>query len=76
MFAQENIYFTDCVLRHMHQYRFLAHFDPDELPILPKHDSITHLLNDLVEKYVSHCEITILLNHGITSLCFSHLSEE
>uniref|UniRef100_A0A0P4W3M0 Glycosyltransferase family 92 protein n=1 Tax=Scylla olivacea TaxID=85551 RepID=A0A0P4W3M0_SCYOL len=48
MFAQENVHFTDCVLRHMHQYRFLAHFDPDEVPILPHHDNFTHFLDDLM----------------------------
>uniref|UniRef100_A0A0P4WAF5 Glycosyltransferase family 92 protein n=1 Tax=Scylla olivacea TaxID=85551 RepID=A0A0P4WAF5_SCYOL len=48
MFAQENVHFTDCVLRHMHQYRFLAHFDPDEVPILPLHDNFTHFLDDLI----------------------------
>ena len=53
MFAQENIYFTDCVLRHMHEHRFLAHLDPDEVPILPKHDNFTHLLDSLIEGYVS-----------------------
>lgn len=46
MFAQENVYFTDCVLRHMHQYRFIAHFDTDEVPILPKHDSFPLFLED------------------------------
>ncbi|XP_045115112.1 uncharacterized protein LOC123506833 [Portunus trituberculatus] len=48
MFAQENVYFTDCVLRHMHQYRFLAHFDPDEVPILPRHENFTHFLDDFI----------------------------
>ncbi|KAG0720361.1 hypothetical protein GWK47_048638 [Chionoecetes opilio] len=48
MFAQENVYFNDCILRHMHRYRFIAHFDPDEVPILPKHDNFTHLLDDLM----------------------------
>lgn len=49
MFAQENVYFTDCVLRHMHEYRFLAHVDPDEVPVLLKHDNFTHLLDDLID---------------------------
>lgn len=53
MFAQENVYFTDCVLRHMHEYRFLAHVDPDEMPILLKHEDFTHFLDDLVDGYVS-----------------------
>ncbi|KAG0728382.1 hypothetical protein GWK47_032609 [Chionoecetes opilio] len=48
MFAQENVYFTDCVLRHMHQYRFIAHYDPDEVPILPEHHNFTHFLDDLI----------------------------
>ncbi|KAG7164854.1 putative Glycosyltransferase family 92-like 4 [Homarus americanus] len=48
MFAQENIYFTDCLLRHMHQYRFIAHFDPDEIPILPHHDNFIHFLHHLL----------------------------
>ncbi|XP_042229363.1 uncharacterized protein LOC121871232 [Homarus americanus] len=50
MFAQENVYFTDCLLRHMHQYRFIAHFDPDEVPILPKYNNFTHLLDVLLTK--------------------------
>lgn len=53
MFAQENVYFTDCVLRHMHQYRFLVHFDPDEVPILPHHHNFTHFLDDPIAKCVS-----------------------
>lgn len=53
MFAQENVYFTDCVLRHMHQYRFIAHLDPDEVPIMLKHDNFTHFLDDLIDEYVS-----------------------
>ena len=48
MFAQENIYFTDCILRHMHQYRFIAHFDPDEVPILPKHENFLQFLDDII----------------------------
>ncbi|KAG0692741.1 hypothetical protein GWK47_027765 [Chionoecetes opilio] len=48
MLAQENVYFNDCILRHMHRYRFIAHFDPDEVPILLKHDNFTHLLDDLM----------------------------
>lgn len=52
MFAQENVYFTDCILRHMHQYRFLTHFDPDEVPILPRHDNFTHFLDDLIARCV------------------------
>ncbi|XP_069164316.1 uncharacterized protein [Procambarus clarkii] len=47
MFAQENIYFSDCLLRHMHQYRFIAHYDPDELPILLHHHNYTHFLDHL-----------------------------
>ncbi|XP_069948926.1 uncharacterized protein [Cherax quadricarinatus] len=48
MFAQENIYFTDCLLRHMHQYRFIAHYDPDEIPFLFKHDNYTLFLDHLL----------------------------
>nr|XP_045581618.1 uncharacterized protein LOC123745283 isoform X1 [Procambarus clarkii] len=55
MFAQENIYFSDCLLRHMHQHRFIAHFDPDEVPFLLHHDNFTHLINELLNK--SHMEL-------------------
>ncbi|XP_037801383.1 uncharacterized protein LOC119596287 isoform X2 [Penaeus monodon] len=48
LFAMENIYFTDCLLRHMHEYRFIAHFDPDEMPMLPNHDSFPSWLHDHV----------------------------
>ncbi|XP_037772488.1 uncharacterized protein LOC119568154 isoform X2 [Penaeus monodon] len=48
MFSQENIFFSDCVLRHMHEYRFIAHFDPDEVPILPRHESLPGLVADLL----------------------------
>nr|XP_053627892.1 uncharacterized protein LOC128685389 [Cherax quadricarinatus] len=50
MFAQENIYFTDCLLRHMHQYRFIAHYDPDEIPILPNHHNYTHFLEHMLTR--------------------------
>lgn len=59
MFAQENVYFTDCVLRHMHQYRFIAHFDPDEMPILPKHYSFPEFLEDIVKRYVNYLKMQI-----------------
>lgn len=52
LFAQENLYFTDCVLRHMHEYRFIAHYDPDELPILLNHLKYTDLINHLMTQYV------------------------
>ncbi|KAF2349503.1 Glycosyltransferase family 92 [Trinorchestia longiramus] len=48
MFSLENIYFTDCLLRNMHRYRFLAHFDPDELPVLLQHRSLPHLVQHLL----------------------------
>nr|XP_045611461.1 uncharacterized protein LOC123766416 isoform X1 [Procambarus clarkii]XP_045611462.1 uncharacterized protein LOC123766416 isoform X1 [Procambarus clarkii]XP_045611463.1 uncharacterized protein LOC123766416 isoform X1 [Procambarus clarkii]XP_045611464.1 uncharacterized protein LOC123766416 isoform X1 [Procambarus clarkii] len=50
MWAQENVYFTDCLLRHMHQYRFIAHYDPDELPVLLQHRSYTDMLNEILRK--------------------------
>ncbi|XP_042874684.1 uncharacterized protein LOC122254894 [Penaeus japonicus] len=34
----------------MHQYRFIAHFDPDEAPILPLHDSMSDLVDDLLKR--------------------------
>ncbi|ROT65710.1 hypothetical protein C7M84_016314 [Penaeus vannamei] len=44
--GMENLYFTDCVLRHMHEYRFLARLNLDEMPMLPNHDSFPLWLND------------------------------
>ncbi|XP_069970325.1 uncharacterized protein [Penaeus vannamei] len=46
MFTMENLYFTDCLLRHMHEYRFISHFDPDEMPMLQNHDSFPVWLYD------------------------------
>ncbi|KAK8738024.1 hypothetical protein OTU49_004356 [Cherax quadricarinatus] len=48
MFAQENVYFTDCLLRHMHEYRFIAHYDPDEIPFLLQHNNYSHFLDYLI----------------------------
>jgi hypothetical protein len=48
IFSLENIYFTDCLLRNMHRYRFLAHFDPDELPVLLQHDSLPQLVQSML----------------------------
>ncbi|XP_069973430.1 uncharacterized protein [Penaeus vannamei] len=48
MFSQENVYFSDCVLRHMHEYRFIAHFDPDEVPVLPHHQTLPGLVAELL----------------------------
>lgn len=45
MFGQENVYFTDCLLRHMHEYRFIAHYDPDEVPIILRQPSYTEFLH-------------------------------
>nr|XP_027234582.1 uncharacterized protein LOC113825927 [Penaeus vannamei] len=50
LFGMENIYFTDCLLRHMHEYRFISHFDPDEMPMLPNHDSFPSWLYDQIRK--------------------------
>ncbi|XP_042858644.1 uncharacterized protein LOC122244728 [Penaeus japonicus] len=50
MFTMENMYFTDCVLRHMHEFRFIAHFDPDEMPMLPKHDSFPLWISDQMRR--------------------------
>nr|XP_027207002.1 uncharacterized protein LOC113800434 [Penaeus vannamei] len=47
-FSQENVYFSDCVLRHMHEYRFIAHFDPDEVPVLPHHQTLPGLVAELL----------------------------
>ncbi|XP_069939105.1 uncharacterized protein [Cherax quadricarinatus] len=53
MFAQENIYFSDCLLRHMHQHRFIAHFDPDEVPVIIHNESFTDFFNDLLSSELS-----------------------
>ncbi|XP_037801544.1 uncharacterized protein LOC119596394 [Penaeus monodon] len=42
MFTMENMYFTDCALRHMHEYRLIAHIDPDEMLIVPNHETFPH----------------------------------
>ena len=34
MFALENVYFTDCILRNKDAYRFIAHVDPDEMLVM------------------------------------------
>ncbi|RXG51177.1 hypothetical protein Avbf_09644 [Armadillidium vulgare] len=47
LFALENIYFTDCVLRYKDTAQFLAHFDPDEVPILKKHKNFEQLISYL-----------------------------
>ncbi|XP_047501900.1 uncharacterized protein LOC125047633 isoform X2 [Penaeus chinensis] len=44
--GMENLLFTDCVLRHMHKYRFLARLNLDQMPMLPNHDSFPLWLND------------------------------
>ena len=49
MFAMENIYFSDCILRNKDRFRFLAHFDPDELPVLLQHDSLPELVQYLIK---------------------------
>lgn len=47
MFAMENIYFTDCLLRNMNSYRFMMHVDPDEVPVLLQHETLPELIADL-----------------------------
>jgi len=49
MFTLENMYFSDCLLRNKDKYRFMAHIDPDELPILLKHDNMSQLVNHLAK---------------------------
>ena len=44
MFALENVYFTDCILRNMYEYRFIAHWDFDEVPILRYFRHVSELL--------------------------------
>lgn len=39
MFALENVYFTDCMLRNMNKFRFIAHVDPDELIVIEDQQS-------------------------------------
>ncbi|XP_069970324.1 uncharacterized protein [Penaeus vannamei] len=46
MFSMENMYFTDCALRHMHEYRFISHFDPDEMPVLLNHETFPRWVAD------------------------------
>ncbi|XP_042858160.1 uncharacterized protein LOC122244346 [Penaeus japonicus] len=58
LFGLENMYFTDCLLRHMHEYRFISHFDPDEMPMLPKHDSFPLWLYERIRKAKSKKRIT------------------
>lgn len=52
LFALENIYFTDCILRFKNKFNFLAHFDPDEIPILKKHKTLKELLLYLKTRYI------------------------
>ena len=44
IFAMENIYFSDCIMRNKDDYRFLAHFDPDELPVMMRHRTLPDLM--------------------------------
>lgn len=55
MFKQERMYFNDCLLRHMHQYRFIAHYDPDEVPLLLHHHTYNDFLSELLKR--SHSEL-------------------
>ncbi|XP_071549685.1 uncharacterized protein [Panulirus ornatus] len=50
MWAMENAYFTECLLRHMHLYRFIAHIDPDEIPMMAKHTSFPVLLTERINR--------------------------
>lgn len=72
LFAMENIYFTDCVLRNMHRYRYIAHFDPDEVPVLLQQKSLPHLIKDINEKLVikSWPSCLIPLTHEFPSKFF------
>ncbi|ROT70319.1 hypothetical protein C7M84_011419 [Penaeus vannamei] len=54
LFAMENMYFTDCLLRHMHEYRFISHFDPDEMPMLPNHDSFPRWLYSRIQRTMNY----------------------
>ncbi|XP_042858158.1 uncharacterized protein LOC122244345 [Penaeus japonicus] len=49
--AMENLYFTDCILRHMHEYRFIARLNLDEMPMLLNYDSFPHWLNDQIQQH-------------------------
>ncbi|XP_063607162.1 uncharacterized protein LOC134781824 [Penaeus indicus] len=50
-FAMQNVYYTDCGLRHMHEYRFIAHIDPDEIPMLRLHDTFPQWLSDQLNSH-------------------------
>ncbi|XP_064092468.1 uncharacterized protein LOC135205592 [Macrobrachium nipponense] len=41
------MYYTDCLVRHMHEYRFIGHLDPDEIPMLLRHDSYPSWMDDV-----------------------------
>ncbi|KAK7070016.1 hypothetical protein SK128_027944, partial [Halocaridina rubra] len=41
---------TDCLLRQMHKYRFIAHLDFDEIFMILKQDSFTDWLDSAVKK--------------------------
>ena len=49
MWNLEAVYHTDCVQRNK-EFDYLAHFDPDELPILKQHKTIQDFILD-VERY-------------------------
>ncbi|KAK7007477.1 hypothetical protein SK128_011403 [Halocaridina rubra] len=49
-FILSSLYTSDCLMRHMHEYRYIAHLDPDEMPILPRHDSYLTWLEYILEQ--------------------------
>ncbi|XP_037784930.1 uncharacterized protein LOC119580847 [Penaeus monodon] len=50
-FAMQNVYYTDCGLRHMHEYRFIVHIDPDEIPMLRRHKTFPQWLSDQLNSH-------------------------
>ncbi|XP_037784924.1 uncharacterized protein LOC119580842 isoform X2 [Penaeus monodon] len=50
-YAMQKVYYTDCALRHMHEYRFIAHFDPDEIPMLRRHETFPQWLSDQLNSH-------------------------
>lgn len=48
--AMEVVFFADCVLRHMHEYRFIAHLDPDEVPMFFQFDSYLSYMDFIIGK--------------------------
>lgn len=66
MQAQGNVHFTDCILRHMHRYRFLTHFDVYEVPILIQHEKFSDFLSHLMSWWVWYLTLYLGLDKRVT----------